>query len=426
MRLLICLLTCIFCGTASAADASWTPIKLGEWKGKQSAPGRYDLAQGMVHTEIDLAPVEGQWIRLSATASASAPDFSAWVQVLDANDKVISRVLPTLCELIGPRKRCHTVAWVRPGGARLRLAFYANTVPVEITPEVAEWARARPATPQVLANYLSLRDTIRKRYFRSSSADWTMSALERGALDAPDGIDPAPHALLTLVASLPDHKHTQLIHDNQSAPATMPLVLPTCSRRADGVWRLRMPQTPNKEAHHGLYIDAVRECIEKAPAATWLVDLSEHQGGNTMLTFAALWPVLGSGPMMKYVYPDNNSVTLTLDSNSVTVGTAVYVIMSAQPVRLKGSVRFLLGPHCMSACESVAIAVKGKFPTIGQPTGGYTSLNDTIRINPQMQIALTVGMQADLSGKTYDTVVPDELLDDVQMAAALSDARGKQ
>lgn len=421
--LLLCLLAVTFASPVNAAETTWTPIKISAWKGKQDGPGRYDLSAGLVETDIDLKPLEGQWVRIGATASAGAPDFWAWVHVFDADNKAMGRVMPTTCELSGKRKRCHTIAWVRPGAARLRLGFYSNFVPVEITPDSAEWAPAQAVTPQNLARYTALRQSIRDRYFRSGGFDWTMSALEQGALNAPDGVDPVPHALRDLINRLPDNKHTNLLVDNQSAPLTMPLVLPTCAQRADGSWLLHMPSTPAKMDDNARYVEAGHDCIARAPGGKWLIDLSDHGGGNTMLTFAALAPVLGIGNMMMYLLPNKNQEMLSLTRQSVIVGGNVNVQWEKKTVPFAGSATFLIGPGCMSACESIAIAVKGRYKTIGQPTGGYTSVNDTIRINPSMQIALTIGMQADANGKTYDTVAPDEMLDEQQMATMTAASR---
>ncbi|HEY0063964.1 MAG TPA: hypothetical protein VGC21_17740 [Telluria sp.] len=51
------------------------------------------------------------------------------------------------------------------------------------------------------------------------------------------------------------------------------------------------------------------------------------------------------------------------------------------------------------------------------------TINDTMRINPQMQVALSVGMQADMAGRTCAKIDPDQILDDPQMAAAVKDVR---
>jgi C-terminal processing protease CtpA/Prc len=113
---------------------------------------------------------------------------------------------------------------------------------------------------------------------------------------------------------------------------------------------------------------------------------------------------------------------LTLASNNVSVGGQVSQRWHTRPSRLSGSATFVLSAGCVSACESVAIAVKERFRTVGQATGGLTTSNDIVRLNRNTLMGLTMGWQTDVTGHYSERITPDELLDDAQLAAMLAGA----
>jgi C-terminal processing protease CtpA/Prc len=71
----------------------------------------------------------------------------------------------------------------------------------------------------------------------------------------------------------------------------------------------------------------------------------------------------------------------------------------------------------------VAIAVKGRFKTVGQATAGLTTANETLTINAKYSLALTSGLMTDLQGRHFPTVTPDMELDDDSLKGVLNNGR---
>lgn len=422
--LLLCLLAVTFASPVNAAETTWTPIKISAWKGKQDGPGRYDLSAGLVETDIEIAPMDGKWIRISAITNADAANVMAWVTVFDGANKVLSRNLPTMCTITGNRKLCQNVAWVKPGGVRLRLGYYANFEAVTVEPGAIEWAEGRDPTPATVARYAKLRKHIASAYYRSAEFDWTgMSPEEQAALRAPEGVDPIPHAVQRLITRLPGNAHTSIYASGIKANAPSALVLPTCERLGEGTWKLNVPGTPARRADSQRYLRAAHGCLANGTNDKWLVNLTEHMGGDAQLTIAALAPILGTGKLMMYKNPAGNEFMVALTPRSVTNAGRTEWRWKAPIPTLTGPVTFVWSGGCASACEALAIAVKGRFKSVGQPTAGFTTANESIVLNKRLMLALTEGIMADSSGRAHEKVIPDLQLDEEQIGTLLAGKR---
>lgn len=416
----ICLLVFILSSPVHATDIGWTRIDVPTWKGKGAGDGHYDLSDGLVQADIPLGPMEGKWIRITGTAPASAANFSAWVTVFNAANKVISRNLPTACRILGKQKRCENVAWVKPGGARLRLSYYSDFEPVIVEPGLIEWTEGSSPASATLVRYAKVRKHIKENYYLSSEVDWApMHPEELASLRAPAGVDPIPYAVQELVAKLPGNKHTGIVANALAASAPDPLVLPSCERLEDATWKLNVPSTPGRHTDHQRYLRAAHACLARAPGQRWLVNLTEHGGGNANLTLAALAPVLGAGDLLSYTAPSGARFVVRLTADRVTLAGKTVQRLGPRTPAVTGPVTFVIGNACASACEALAIAVKGRFKIVGQRTAGFTTANSSVHLNTHLTLALTEGTMVDRSGKPVEFVEPDEVLDEKQTAALL-------
>ncbi len=399
----------------------WQDVAHAGWQGQRLKDGRFDLSSGLVFTHVAKDLVEGGWLRVSATATASSADFNVWIHVFDANGHPIARPLPTVCEVVGVVKHCTNSSWIGAQGRDVRLAFYPGEAAVVIKLGPIQQSKLGTEQRSVRQRFSALLSQVRQLYYRSDEVDWDL-AEEKAALSlrAPMDVDPLPTAISLLVSSLPGNAHTYILRSDQ--PAGSDVVLPSCVHLAGSRWRLDLPGTPDDGAAEA-YVRRAHACLTKPEAKSWLVNLTDNFGGDVFVQFAALVPLLGDGPHMQFTNSQGNSFVVSIDAQAVRLQDEDMVRWEAVPNVANTNTVFALGPGCGSSCEAVAIAVKGRFKTVGQSTAGLTTANETLTINAKYSLALTSGLMADLQGRHVPTVTPDRELDDESLKDVLNNGR---
>lgn len=159
--------------------------------------------------------------------------------------------------------------------------------------------------------------------------------------------------------------------------------------------------------------------LDRSHPEGWIVDLRGNVGGNMWPMLAGIGPVLGEG--------DHLGESFTTEGRffwQYREGAAADVVdgkpdryppVEGVPYKLKMSpkVAVLMDRRTGSSGEAIAICFRGRPQTrfFGEHTQGVSTGNKTIALSDGASLWLTVGVQADRTGKQYlEGLDPDEVV----------------
>ena len=202
--------------------------------------------------------------------------------------------------------------------------------------------------------------------------------------------------------------------------------LPSVSS-ADGVTTIRLPTLiggGSGSASFGQqYTDTVVAAIgDAAPSTTaWVVDLRDNHGGNVWPMLAAVAPLLDDGNVETFDSVDTSTV-ISVDGGAISSGGKEQSAASAPQPKVGGPVAVVVNGMTGSSAEAVAIAFIGQsnVRVFGQPSYGFSTANQPMRLYDGAVVNLTVAVDADRTGKRYGVPIePDETIDDTQLTGAI-------
>nr|WP_295778381.1 S41 family peptidase [Rhodoferax sp.] len=394
---------------------TWKALELNDWKGKSSGGSGYDLEQGTANHSLPLDVVDGKWIRVTSSADAKSPDFKILISILDEQSRVISKNLPTLCEIKGLRKTCITTAWIQPAGASAKVTLYSNFLPVIAVPEKFEVALESQLRQENVSRFEDITSEMARLYFRTVEVDWPLiKSKVEGALVAPEEIDPIPYAIAQLVGRLPDSKHSA-VYPTTNEQDSKPPVLPACKElrsRGSSIWRLDLPGTSGSQQSNSLYVRAATKCFGRPKVKQWIINLTENFGGDAMVMFAALSPLFKYGALMQFQNPNGGRFVVVKSSSGISLNGKLMQRVNPAKRSLRSKVLVVVNKVCASSCEAVAIALKGNHQIVGTSTAGFATANESLILNKRFALAITSGYMADAKGKVFSIVEPDLIITD--------------
>ena len=410
-------------GGCASVPATWSTVS-SNWEQDGSAIGEIDLARGTASTYPSVKSMAGRWLRVIATTDAINPDFNIWIAMLDKNQYPYIRPLPTLCSVHDRQRICVNSAWVDPDADKLRISMSSFGAPTVVRSVIVESSIGAAVSPAVTAKFEGLAADVRSLYFKSTETDWHRAEFDaRRSLAAPSDIDPLPEAMALLIAHLPHNSHSLVTRRASVMPAAQGADaerMPACVLLPNGTLRLDLPVTPGSPSSSEEYIRRSHACLQTAGSARWLINLTDDRGGNSLLQFAALQPIFGVGDQMQMRNPSGKAFTVALASTSVSMaGNMQFHWPREQRPVPPLKVTFLVNAGCASACESLLIAAKGRFAVVGQPTGGFTTANETIKINDLYSANITSGVMTGMDGTFYARLEPDRVLDEAAIQQAI-------
>jgi hypothetical protein len=159
--------------------------------------------------------------------------------------------------------------------------------------------------------------------------------------------------------------------------------------------------------------------LDRCHPAGWVVDLRGNVGGNMWPMLAGIGPVLGEGDHLgefftsegHSVWGYRNGVAEEVDSGAASR----YPGVEGPAYRLANSpnVAVLIDRGTGSSGEAIAVAFRGRPHTrfFGEHTAGASTVNETFALSDGASLWLTIGVQADRTGKQYpDGLEPDEAI----------------
>ncbi|ARS40301.1 hypothetical protein CA265_11810 [Sphingobacteriaceae bacterium GW460-11-11-14-LB5] len=149
----------------------------------------------------------------------------------------------------------------------------------------------------------------------------------------------------------------------------------------------------------------------------WVVDLRKNTGGNMYPMIAGLGPLISTGELGYFVYPDEKKTKYhpwTYTSSDKPTSTMGITISKPYQIKNKDSkVAVLIGPRTSSSGEMTTISFIGKAHTklFGEPTGGYTTANRGFKLADGSYLYLASSYTADRNKKEYrGKIQPDVLI----------------
>ncbi|UEG51464.1 S41 family peptidase [Mucilaginibacter daejeonensis] len=148
----------------------------------------------------------------------------------------------------------------------------------------------------------------------------------------------------------------------------------------------------------------------------WVVDMRQNGGGNMAPMIAGLGPLIGEGTVGYFVYPDSKDRTRnvwTYNKGSFDVDGRKQVSVK-RPYTLRkqdSKIAVLIGPNTGSSGEMATLSFVGRPDTklFGEPTAGYMTTNQSIKLSTGAYLYLATGYAADRNKKSYLTDIKPDL-----------------
>ena len=128
---------------------------------------------------------------------------------------------------------------------------------------------------------------------------------------------------------------------------------------------------------------------------------------------AGVGPILGEGVAGSFVDPDGVQQAWGYYNGQAQLAGST-IIGAESPYHLKHPlppVAVLTGPVTASSGEAITVAFRGRPHTrsFGEPSAGVPTDNDEFPLSDGALLVLTVAIDADRTGQTYDTAIaPDQ------------------
>jgi carboxyl-terminal processing protease len=156
--------------------------------------------------------------------------------------------------------------------------------------------------------------------------------------------------------------------------------------------------------------------LDASHPSGWIVDLRGNVGGNMWPMLAGIGPVLGeSEDLGEFFDTDGHSVWRYKDGVAAEVDNGKVVAYPAVEGRAyhlasMPKVAVLIDHSTGSSGEAIAVALRGRPYTrfFGEQTTGVATVNKPIELSDGAMLWLTVGVQADRTGRQYPNgLTPD-------------------
>lgn len=188
----------------------------------------------------------------------------------------------------------------------------------------------------------------------------------------------------------------------------------------NGVTTVIVPSLPSNDPDvTDSYESALSEGIANAESQTscgYVIDLQGNGGGNVWPMLTGLSSLIDDGQVLSFVYADR-SAQVEIAAGQVTLDGRV-MGTSVSPISITKPVVVLIDGGTGSSAEAVAIALTGQdgVTFVGEPSYGFSTANEPIRLYDGAIVNLTIGIDADRNGTQYG----QPLQPDVEAATGLS------
>ena len=222
-----------------------------------------------------------------------------------------------------------------------------------------------------------------------------------------------PTARLQLAARRPRRSRAVVL---RATPFSM-AVLPSGRQVARGIGLLELPaivgSAEQVQAYAATAQHVIRDLDERGSDG-WIVDLRRNTGGNMWPMLAGAGPLLGAGELGAFVFPTGKE-PWAYGAGQARLGPYMLAQVD-QPYELSRPlppVAVLLSRLTASSGELTALAFAGRpaARSVGEPTAGIPTANDTTELPDGAMVCVTVALSEDRTGRVYDgPITPDQLV----------------
>src|SRR2546421_1576280 len=276
-------------------------------------------------------------------------------------------------------------------------------------------------SPQARAYLTAVLDIMQKHSVNRKKINWTMLRQETFGY-ANDAKTPSDTylAIQYALVSLGDH-HSSFLDPQAAkqweAAKITPDEQPQGQLLAHGIGYLFLPhflgrQQQDEKQYALLAQDVIRQA-DQAGVCGWIVDLRNNVGGNMWPMLDGVGPILGEGIAGSFVYPDGVKQPFAYRDGQAQLAGSTRIRVE-NPYHLKHPlppIAVLTSPFTASAGEAIVVAFHGRPHTrsFGKPTAGVPTVNVGFTLSDGAFLILTVALDADRTGHTYDSAIaPDQ------------------
>ena len=396
--------------SGSAKDDAGAHLRIHSMTPK---PGSFAAAG----SRLDATGLAGKHVRITADlrAESGAPDGYLWLRIDGEKPGLLSVTGREFAVKPGAEWQARTLTLPVLPDARYIAFGVAQSGEGSMEARNVRIQTFEPGPPTLKAAMQlgAAIDAVRNHAYYSSRIDWNTTVPQlrewnRGS-SGPEDVYWIIRELLTRLGD----KHSSVLHP-ASAKAMItagtdnsPVV---AQKLAGGIVEVDVPGYTGLDAEaEEHYAAAGRNriaVVSRAAPCGWIIDLRQNTGGN-------LWPMLGS----LQAFFGNEPWGYSLRANGKrTPWSPPPGLLDASAAKQAGAlagkpVAVLIGPRTASAGEAVAIALHSRAHsrTFGEPSRGVPTANATITLPDGGFLVLTVALQMDLAGRTYDSaLIPDE------------------
>ncbi len=160
--------------------------------------------------------------------------------------------------------------------------------------------------------------------------------------------------------------------------------------------------------------NVIREIDQTGNTCGWIVDLRESGGGTMWPLLLGVGPILGEGTVGYFVFPDGSKQAWSYRDGQVQVGGSPGLTIAGayQLKHPNPPVAVLTDSMTGSAGEAIVVAFRGRPQTrsFGDWTAGVPTANQGFVLSDGAILVITVALDADRTGQTYDGPIPPDQL----------------
>ncbi len=278
-----------------------------------------------------------------------------------------------------------------------------------------------PLSPQARAYLTAVLGIMQQHSVNRKKINWTTLRQQAFALadgaKTPADTYPAIESALELLGD-----HHSFFLDPQAAKQLEAAKItsdeqPHGQLLAHDIGYLLLPHFPGQqqqdEKQYALLAQNVIRQADQAGACGWIVDLRNNNGGNMWPMLNSVGPLLGEGVAGSFVDPDGVKQPFAYrDGQAQLAGSTL--IRVENPYHLKHPlppIAVLTSPFTASSGKAIVVAFHGRphARSFGKPTAGVPTANDSFTLSDGAVLVLTVALDADRTGHTYNSAIaPDQ------------------
>jgi len=298
----------------------------------------------------------------------------------------------------------------------------------DVTIEEVALTDSQP-TKEALELISKFLDIVQTHSLYSDSIDWpklrdNVAELSKGIRSMEEGYPIFKYVLNKLSVAGDNHSHiirSGVKNTTQASEMKDLTAVPEGKYIGENIGYIKLPGFNAGSGTAGtmfadMIIELIKDIDTKHKINGWVVDLRDESGGSLFPMLTGLKPILGNDTL-GYFLSDHEKKERWYTTKDGSWNDSVMMIKTNKSYVIKNKnskIAVLIGSRTASSGEATAISFIGKANTklFGQPTGGFTTGNDTYQLKDGSILALATSVEADRNMKVYrHGISPDAIVE---------------